>query len=254
MNNRYYANVQGVVVDAIVASLRKANEICEKDADVNCIVLYGYTKNNFDAVAKFFGADYVNKMHKQPLKFKGIARPIQCLTERTIQDCCPDSSVVICCHVGSKAMQVIDDLFSAKYIIAISWIKDELAEWVKRWNAECIYGEEIGFTCGENDNTDLLRFALEEMDRCMCGSKDFHNRNDENTCKTYIRTIHKYMPEISSSQIEDILVTELNWMSSDAAKVGDLLNRLKNGRAFRGGANTGLAQYYKRWKDNTKNS
>lgn len=83
----------------------------------------------------------------------------------------------------------------------------------------------------------------------MFESKDFHHPDDENACKTYIRTIHKYMPEVTSSQIEDILVTELNWSSGNAAQVGELLNRLKNGRTFRGGEKTGLANYYKGWKE-----
>jgi len=90
------------------------------------------------------------------------------------------------------------------------------------------------------------------MDVRMFGSKDFHHPDDENTCKTYIRTINKYLPEVSSSQIEDILVTELNWTSSNAAQVGELLDRLKNGRTFRGGSKTGLAQYFKGWKNKLK--
>ena len=71
----------------------------------------------------------------------------------------------------------------------------------------------------------LLRIALKEMDIRMFESKDFHHPDDENTCKTYIRAIHKYMPEVTSSQIEDILVTELNWTSDNAAQVGELLDR-----------------------------
>ena len=105
---------------------------------------------------------------------------------------------------------------------------------------------------GGEDNLALLRIALKEMDVRMCGSKDFHHPDDENTCKTYIRVFHKYMHEVTSSQIEDILVTELNWTNSNAAQVGELLDRLKNGRTFRGGSKTGLAQYFKGWKNKLK--
>lgn len=101
----------------------------------------------------------------------------------------------------------------------------------------------------ENDNLTLLRIALKEMDIRMFESKDFHHPDDENTCKTYIRTIHKYMPEVISSQIVDILITELYWSSGNAAQVGEFLDRLKNGRTFRGGEKTGLALYYKGWKE-----
>lgn len=93
---------------------------------------------------------------------------------------------------------------------------------------------------------------MQEMDIRMFGSKDFHHTDDENTCKTYIRTIHKYMPEVTPSQIEKILITELKWSSEKAIKVGELLNRLKNGRTFQGGETTGLATYYKRWKEKSK--
>ena len=249
MNNRFYANVQGSEPEAILACLKKANKICAKDADVNRIVLYSYTKNNFDTVARILGPENVNRMFAQPLRFEGIAKPVQCLTERTFNNWSQQACIVICCHVDSKAVQKVDDFRSAKYIMAVSWLKDGIAEWVKRWNAECLYGDEIRDDKKEDDNLALLRIALKEMDIRMFESKNFHHPDDENACKTYIRTIHKYMPEVSSSQIEDILVTELNWSSGNAAQVGELLDRLKNGRTFRGGDKTGLSQYYKGWKE-----
>lgn len=252
MNNRYYANVQGPIAEAIEVCLKKANEICAEDADVNRIVLYSYTKNNFDTVARIFGPENVNKMLKQPLRIEGFAKPLQCLTERTFNDWNQQSCIVICCHMDSKAVQKVDDFRSAKYIMAVSWLKDAIVEWVKRWNAEYLYGDEIQDMKKEDDNLGLLRIALEKMDIRMFGSKDFHHLDDENTCKTFIRTIHKYMPEVNSSQIEDILVTELNWTSGNAARVGELLDRLKNGRTFRGGDKTGLAQYFKDWKKELK--
>lgn len=250
MNNRYYANVQGANPDAIVACLKKANEIIANDPDVGRIVLYSYTKHNFDTVARIFGAENVQRMEKQPIRFKELAKPVQCLTERTFNDWNQQQCIVICCHMDSKAVQKVDDFRSAKYILAVSWLKDGLSGWVKRWKAEYIYGEESKDVNVNDDNSlSLLRIALEEMDIRMFESKDFHNFDDENTCKTYIRTFHKYMPEVTSSQIEDILVTELNWTSGNAAQVGELLDKLKNGRTFRGGDKTGLVKYYKGWKE-----
>ena len=253
MNNRYYANVQGSIPEAIVACLRKAHEICADDPDVNGIVLYSYTKNNFYTVSQIFGADNVNKMLKQPLRFDGIFKPVQCLTERTYNDYSQQTCIIICCHMDSKSVQKVDDFHSAKYIMAVSWLKDELAGWAKRWKAECVYGDEIQNEKKEDDNHQaLLRIALKEMDTRMFESKDFHHPDDENTCKTYIRTIHKYLPAVTSSQIEDVLVTELSWTSGNASLVGDLLNRLNNGLTFRGGEKNGLQNYYKGWKEKLK--
>ena len=151
MNNRYYANVLGADQKAILACLKKANEICAKDTDVNRIVLYSYTKNNFDTVARIFGPENVNIMFAQPLRFEGIVKPVQCLTERTYNDWSQQSCIVICCHMDSKAVQKVDDFRSAKYIMAVSWLKDELSGWVRRWNAECIYGEEETESKTRND-------------------------------------------------------------------------------------------------------
>ena len=84
---------------------------------MNSIVLYSYTKNNFETVSRVFGADNVNRMFKQPLRFKDIARPVQCQTERTFEDFVQQSSIVICCHMDSKAVQKVDDFYSAKYFL-----------------------------------------------------------------------------------------------------------------------------------------
>jgi len=153
MNNRYYANIQGADPDAILACLKKAKKIVADDSDVKCIVLYGYTKNNFNTVAQIFGDDVVNRMFSQPIRFKGIDIPIQCLTERTYKDWSQPTSIVICCHMGSKDIQKVDDFRSAKYVMAVSWLKDELAGWVKRWNAECVYGDVIKNVSSENDGS-----------------------------------------------------------------------------------------------------
>lgn len=249
MNNRFYANVQGSDPDAILACLKKANEIIAKDSEITCIALYSYTKDNFATVAQIFGEDNVKRMFSYPLRFDGIAKPVRCLTARTYKDWHQQTSIVICCHMDTEDVQKVDDYHSAKYVLAISWIIDGLAAWTNRWNAECIYGEETKTVNVDNDNLSLLRIAMNEMDIRMFGSKDFHHLDDENTCKTYIRTIHKYMPEVTSSQIENILVTELKWSSGNAVKVGELLDRLKNGRTFQGGEKTGLAKYYKGWKE-----
>lgn len=88
-------------------------------------------------------------------------------------------------------------------------------------------------------------------------SKDFSlifvhyigNSDDIETCKTYIRVIHKYLPDASPSQVQNILVVELNWTSKDAAEVGELLQRLKDGGRFVGGQKTNLKEYYNRWKE-----
>lgn len=71
MNNRYYANAQGADPEVILACMKKANEIISNDLDVDGIVLYSYTKNNFNTVLQIYGDDAMNKMFMQPIRFKG---------------------------------------------------------------------------------------------------------------------------------------------------------------------------------------
>ena len=119
MNNRYYDNVQGANPDAIVACLKKANEIIAKDPDVGRIVLYSYTKHNFDTVARIFGAENVQRMEKQPIRFNELAKPVQCLTERTFNDWNQQQCIVICCHMDSKAVQKVRAIWLAALIIRL---------------------------------------------------------------------------------------------------------------------------------------
>lgn len=98
MNNRFYANVQGPDANAILACLKKANEIIQNDTEITCIVLYSYTKSNFCTVAQIFGDDNVERMFSYPLQFKGIAKQYgasQNVLTKIIINKRPLSSVVI---------------------------------------------------------------------------------------------------------------------------------------------------------------
>jgi hypothetical protein len=149
----------------------------------------------------------------------------------------------------SKAVFKVDDFRTAKYIIALSWTLDGLDDWKKRWNAQNVFSEEEESDKEKATKTSLLEIALDEMDARMFGTKTMGHPDDVETCKTYIRAIHKYLPEASPSQIQNILTVELNWKSKDAAEVGELLQRLNEGRRFVGGQKTNLKEYYNRWKE-----
>ena len=223
MKTKYYADAHGADLNALAACIRKAFELANSDDEVERVVIYSYTKNNFMQIDKIFGADNVNQMFSRPMKFRECTKPIKCSTEITYKKECEyrhtPKDVVICCHMDSKAVFKVDDYLTAKYIIALSWTMEGLQEWKARWHAQNVLG-----------------------------SKSLAHPNDEETCKTYVRTIHKYLPEVTPSDIEDYLVTELGWDNRDSSKVGKLLQRLKDGRTFRGGQKTYLKEYYNHWK------
>ncbi len=250
-NTKYYANACGADTKALIACVRKAFELADSDDEVERVVLYSYTKKNFMQVGKIFGEDNVNQMFSRPMKSKGCTKRIKCATERTYKKECEykhtPKDVVICCHMDSKAVFKVDDYLNAKYIIALSWTMEGLKEWITRWHAQSVSGSKA-----DNDSKreidPILPKALREMDNRMFNSKSLAHPYDEETCKSYIRAIHKYLPEVTPSDIEDFLVTMLGWENRNTSKVGELLQRLKDGRTFQGGQKTHLKEFYNRWK------
>lgn len=249
MNNRYYIQTEGADKDVLVKCIKKAIELAEKDSEIKRIVFYSYTKNNFDVVSKVLG-EGVNKMFSSPLKFNGISVPLFCATKKTYISGLYD--IVICCHMDSADVFVVDDKPFAKYIIGLSWTKNGLDEWIARWNAENL-DEDDSHPTTISTIEPLAKIALEEMDDRMFNTKCLGNSNDEETCKTYIRAINKHLPKLTPKDLQNYLVTELLWTNENAQKVGDLLDRLKNGKTFKGGAKIGLQNYFRNWKNKLEN-
>lgn len=248
---KYYADAYGPDIKALVAYVRKAFELADSDDKVECVVFYSYTKNNFMQVGKIFGEDNVNQMFSRPMKFKECTKPIKCATEITYKRECQyknmPKDVVVCCHMDSEAVFKVDDYMTAKYIIALSWNMEGLNEWKMRWHAQNVSGS---FTDNESKHEidPILPISLREMDNRMFNSKSLAHPDDEESCKTYVRTIHKYLQGVTPSDIENYLVTELGWNNRESSEVGKLLQRLKDGRTFRGGQKTYLKEYYNHWK------
>lgn len=251
MKTKFYADADGVDMNALLACVRKAFEIADADDEIARIVFYSYTKNNFMQVCRVLGDDYVDVMFTRPLRFDECSKPIRCMTAITYKKECEyrDSpkDVVVCCHMDSKDVFKVDDYRTAKYIIALSWNQNGLDAWKKRWNAQNVLEEEMEEKTAPPHNS-ILMTALREMDNRMLGTKNLAHPDDAEACKTYIRAIHKYLPEVMPAELENCLVTELGWENRNASEAGDLLQRLKEGRTFRGGQKTYLKEYITRWK------
>lgn len=250
MNTKYYANANGVNLGVLKRCIIKAIELANSDEDIERVILYGYTKDNLTSLAEIFGSDNLKNMFNTPVFFRGCTKPIQCATEIIYKNDCEyinsPKDVVVCCYMDSKSVFMVDDYMTAKYIIAMSWTLDGLNDWKKRWNAQNVLGSntEIMERCDINP---ILQVALTEMNDRMYNTKALTHPNDAETCKTYIRTIHKYLSEVIPSEIKDFLVRELGWLNKNAAEVGGLLQRLKDGRTFQGGKKINLKEIYNNW-------
>lgn len=249
MNNKYYIRAIGADKAALLKCVKKAIELAENDSQTKRIVLYSYTKKNFDLVSKVLGSKDINKMFSSPLRFNGISVPLFCATKRTYTSGFYD--IVICCHLDSADVFVVDDKPFAKYIIGLSWTQNGLDEWIERWDAENLDTDDLHQTTILTIEP-LAKIALEEMDDRMFNTKCMGHPNDEETCKTYIRAINKYIPSLTPKDLQNYLVTELSWTNENAQKVGDLLDRLKKGKTFKGGKKVGLKSYYTQWSKKQK--
>ncbi len=250
MGTKFYIDAFGPDKDALKQCIHKAFKLADADNEVNRVVLYSYTKENFSTVAEVLTENNVKKMLSQPIRFKECTKPVICLTERTYEKSSSYASskkdVVICCHMNSDAIFKVEDCMSVKYIIALPWLKDDLNEWKARWHPQNLLNSQNEEEMNLVSNP-ILEIALREMDENMFNSKSLIHPNDEERCKTYIRAIHIYLPSVKPSEVKDFLVTNLDWKSSNAEKAGRLLQTLKEGRTFKGGRTTDLKKYYDDW-------
>jgi hypothetical protein len=248
--NKFYIETSGGHVEEIEKAFLYAVNLAKADKEVRRIIFYSFTKSNFMQVNMYFKNLIGRCLTADGFKISGMDVLVKCETRITYnkQYSNDKTDVVIACHMSSKDIYALDDDAKTKYIVAIPWMEHDVDEWVRRWNAIEISGENKEKPVEKVINP-LLPVALYEMDVNMFETKSLSHQSDEETCKTYIRVIHKHLPDISPEDIENYLVRELSWTAENAHKVGELLGRLKAQRTFQGGAKTGLQDYYKRWKN-----
>ena len=249
MQTKYYVNVARPDKQALAKCLLKAIEIAQKDKEVKKIVLYGHTKNNFEVVTEIFGIEKDNLFRFNLPQVNDCPIPIICETKITYKRKCDHgrgkTDIVVCLQMDSKDIFCVEDMYCVKYIVALPWTLKGISEWAERWNAQDIDSKKTQRE--QQDTNPILKIALDEMDKRMFGTKNLGHSRDAETCKTYIRTIHKYIPDATPSDIQNYLVAKLKWENSDAKEVGNLLLRLKEGRTFQGGQKTYLKEYFQNW-------
>lgn len=252
MNTKYFIETYGPKPDHLSAAVEMAIQIAHKDKEITGIVLYSYTKNNFMQVCEVFGEQNVQKMFKGPIRISNISVPFMCKTEQTYNPSSDDKHIVVGCHLDANALYKLDDIPSAKYIIAIPWLPENTEPWIKRWNAIefDVDGKIKNAQTTSTEKNTILRTALICMDNAMLNTKCLSHKSDEEECKTYVRAIFKYIPDASKEEIENILVTELQWKSVNAQEVGILFEKLKQGKKFNGGSTRNLKQIYENWGKN----
>ena len=252
MDTKFYIDTQGNDDKAYQSAMRYAcDELSKKDAEIKKIVLYIHTKKNTGWFDRLYGSDVVKKLFNGSL-LKGFSCtvPFKFETKLTYKkyqyQYSSGTDVVICCGINADDILKIDDYHSVKYIIAIPWLKTSVEKWIRTWNAKKISGKENDEKYPEP--SPIVQLAMRELTTEINMTTGIVHPHDNHMAKTFIKSLHKYEPELNADSVRAFLVRELHWDTRHAKDVEKLIETLNDGRYFKGGQKTGLQNYYKRWK------
>ena len=239
MNTKYWVDIKedGFNKEAYARAMVFANKLAEQDNDVKRIVCYIHTKQNVGYFEPFFDSTTISKLFDTYDKSKYNSS---------------NKDIVVAFGMDLEDLEVIDDYYCVKYVIAVPWIKDKIMPWVERWNAEEITGAKRD--SGGAYVSEIVKVAMKELSSIINMSTGISHPSDNERAKTYIRALHKYESELNAHSVVSYLVAELGWTSSHANDVGKLITTLNEGRYYKGGEKTGLQVHYKRWKEKAKKS
>ena len=257
MNNRFYVNIaqDGYDEKSYARAIIFADEIAKKDPEVNRIVLYIHTKVNTGYFGHFFDEKTIKKLFDGNIHLEGFQVPFTIETVFTYEKCKYSTSnkdIVLAFGMDLKDLEIIDDYYCTKYIVAIPWIKDKTMPWVKRWNAIEISSGLSTTSSSSSSLSDITKTALKELTDLINLSTGISHPDDNSRAKTYIRALFKYEDSLEAEDVVSYLTTELGWSTAHAKDVGCLITTLNEGRSFKGGDKTGLNALYNRWKLSAK--
>jgi hypothetical protein len=246
MNKKYFFDTETNKDKSLrLKAIAFANSIAEQDEAIKRIVLYLATKNNIG----WFDGIFTKRQIKQLFNgccFNNIKVPIKIETEATYKKCFGSNDIVICYGTRSKGLYLLEDNICVKYMISIPWLKEETEEWIKSRNAINV---ETGESSHIGNPTPVVIVALNELTKSINLSTGIIHPMDNELAKTYIRVLHKYEKGLDGNVVSAYLVNSLHWEARHAQDIKMLIERLNEGRTFRGGAKVGHNQIYKHWQD-----
>lgn len=253
MKNRYYVDIEQDCFNekAYARAFVFAEKLAKQDSSVKRIVCYIHSKNNTGYFKPFFDTGSINRLFKGNVMVDGFTVALTIETQITYvkNQYSSSNDIVIAFDMDLEDLEVLDDYYCVKYIIAVPWLKEKTMPWVTRWNAVEISGKKTSTSASASSLSDVAKVALKDLTDSINLSTGISHPFDNDQAKTYIRTLYKYEPSLRAEDVVSYLVTKLGWASRHAKEVGLLVSTLKQGRDFRGGTKTGLQVYYKHWKD-----
>ncbi|HUX56305.1 MAG TPA: hypothetical protein VMV77_04985 [Bacteroidales bacterium] len=249
MKSKFYVDAETNDDKAYQLAMSFACELSKKDNQIERIVLFISTIETTGWFNRIFGPDTVKQLFKGH-KFTNCPVPFKFETKLTYKEFGNASDIVITCGIDSEDLFKIDDYYSVKYIIAVPWLRELTEKWIRTWDADEISGKTKSEKMPEP--SPIIKIALQHLTRTINLSTGITHPSDNERAKTFIRALHKYEPELNPDIVGAYLIKELSWHTKHAKEIEKLIETLNNGLFFKGGAKTGLKEYYKQWEQESK--
>lgn len=244
--DRYYIDTHGNDDEAYREAMQFALELAKADQNINKVVLLIGTKTQTGWFERLFGRETEKKLFTG-VKFEGSDVLFKFETKITFKDTDRENSViVISCGLNADDLYKIDDFYSVSSTIAIPWLQEKLLPWIKTWHPQELRGNQIDAL---PEPTNTVQEAMRMLTREVNMATALTHSSDEELAKTYIRALHKYETSLDTAIISRFLKVKLGWDAAATEKVEKWIDALNNGKSFKGGAKTGLKNFYKQWQE-----
>lgn len=247
---RYFNENVGPLKENEIKAFQKSIELSKEIENVDEITLLIHTKNNTGYLERIFGTENIKALFKGA-KMKDVSPLIKIETTRTIGDLPQKNRIIVAFGLRSDELNVYDDYYYCKAIIAHQWSPDSVTDWANNWgaiNLEAKNNKEE--TVNKITLPDIIiQKAFKELTNSINRATGISHPNDEEQCKTYIRALKKYNYDLNSKEIFAFLTRELHWDTDDAKDVIKLIDKLNSGGYFQGGQKTDLKRHIKRWSE-----
>lgn len=243
---RYYIDTQGNDDKAYHEAIMYACQAADKDPEIKYVILLIGDKKQTEWFKRLYGDTVVKKLFIGT-KLNNCKATFKFETLRTYQNSYTPSEIVIACGLHEEEISPFDNYQSIKVIIAIPWLREKLQKWVQTWGPIELRGKGPSVTFPPPSC--IVKKAMEELTESINMATGITHPSDEKTAKTYILALHKYEPNLDANIVGAYLVRELQWDTSYAQEIENLINILNDGKHFKGGERTGLINHYDRWKE-----
>lgn len=228
----------------IKKAVDEAAKICLVDNSIKSVVFLVPTQNNVAHLELTFGEQTL----KDIVKGKGVTLykngpGVRILTDKTIKNCEQTTTVVIASYVSYQTLLKADELYNAKAIIAVPWLKDEFKNWINTWNPDVIDQQGIVSTSTPITITNnVVKRAIDSFPH-----KTIAHDLDKNRFITKFRVFKKFNVPFNTDEIFSYLVREKNWTNEDAIAIKEIGDKINEGKTLHGGETTDLKKYFDAW-------